>query len=312
MPPLVLYAGNASEWPLYQTCLAASLARLGLVADISDRADDPALVDYIVYAPDGGLADFTPFTGLKAVLSLWAGVESFQANQTLKAPLARMVDAGLSAGMAEWVLGHSLRHHLGMDAHILRQDGVWRHDITPPLASNRRVGILGLGELGQSAARYLAAAGFSVMGWSRRPKSVPDVRCFSGKDGLDLVLSQAEILVLLLPLTAATTHVLNARTLALLPKDAVILNPGRGGLIDDSALLAALDTGHIAQATLDVFSTEPLPAGHRFWAHTKVTVTPHIASETRAETASDCIADNIRRGELGAPFVHLVDRARGY
>lgn len=312
MPPRVLYAGNPAEWPLYRKTLAAALARLGVEAEISDGAEDPATVDYVVYAPDAGLEDFTPFTNLKAVLSLWAGVESFQANATLTAPLARMVDAGLSAGMAEWVLGHSLRHHLGIDAHILGQDGIWRHDLTPPLARCRQVGILGLGELGRTCARYLHAAGFAVSGWSRRMKSLPDIACLAGAAGLNNLLSRAEILVLLLPLTHETENILNAETLARLPKGAFILNPGRGALIDDAALLGALDRSQIAHATLDVFRTEPLPPDHPFWAHPAVTVTPHIASETRAETASDAIAENISRGESGAPFLYLVDRARGY
>jgi glyoxylate/hydroxypyruvate reductase A len=128
----------------------------------------------------------------------------------------------------------------------------------------------------------------------------------------DTVLQQAEIAVLLLPDTPATENTLDARRLALMPEGAVILNPGRGPLIDDDALLAALDTGRIGHATLDTFRTEPLPPGHPYWAHPRVTVTPHIASETRASSASRAIAENIRRGEAGLPFLHLVDRDRGY
>jgi glyoxylate/hydroxypyruvate reductase A len=118
--------------------------------------------------------------------------------------------------------------------------------------------------------------------------------------------------VLLLPDTPATQNILNAETLAQMPKGAFIINPGRGPLIDDDALMATLDQGQIAHATLDVFRVEPLPADHPFWAHPKITVTPHIAAETRAITASQVIVENMRRGEAGEPFINLVDRAVGY
>jgi len=308
----VLYAGAVEAWPVYRKTLAEALARLGVDAHLTNQTEAPESVDYIVYAPNGGLADFTPYRGLKAVLSLWAGVETFQENATLRVPLARMVDAGLSAGMAEWVLGHVMRAHLGMDAHLLAQDGVWRHDLTPPLARDRKVGILGLGVLGQDAARMLNGVGFQVLGWSRRQKSIAGMACFSGADGLKSVLKSAEILVLLLPLTQETENILNHDTLALLGRGAQVINPGRGALIDDAALLEALDSGQISRATLDVFRVEPLPPAHPYWAHPQVTVTPHIASETRAVTASEAIAENIRRGEAGEPFLNLVDRIQGY
>jgi glyoxylate/hydroxypyruvate reductase A len=158
----------------------------------------------------------------------------------------------------------------------------------------------------------LAHLGFPVTGWSRSPKQIDGLRCLSGEDGLRAALQEADILVLLLPLTPETENLLNADRLALLPPGAVILNPGRGPLIDDDALLAALDRGHLGHATLDVFRTEPLPPEHPFWAHPRVTVTPHIASETRPETAAEVIAENIRRGEAGQPLLHLVDRDAGY
>lgn len=313
MTAQVLYAGNLDLWPQYRETLAASCARAGIAADISDDRSDPARYDYVVYAPNAGLADFTPYKRLKAVLSLWAGVETFQDNETLKVPLARMVDHGLSEGMAEWVLGHAMRHHLGMDLHLFGQDGIWRNgDWVPPLARDRTIGILGMGELGTISARYLRVAGFPVCGWSRREKTVDGVEMFFGPDGLHSVLARAEILILLLPLTTATENILDEDALARMPKGAFVINPGRGPLIDDSALLRALDSGRIAHATLDVFREEPLPKDHPYWAHPNVTVTPHIASETRAASASDTIAENIRRGEAGEPFLYLVDRKQGY
>ena len=155
----------------------------------------------------------------------------------------------------------------------------------------------------------LRALNFPVTGWSRTAK--PGSR--HGEAGLREALSTAAILVLLLPKTPETENLLNADRLALLPKGAVILNPGRGALIDDQALLSGAGfAGHIGHATLDVFRVEPLPQDHPFWAHPRVTVTPHIAADTRPGTSSRVIAENIRRGEAGEPFLHLVDRARGY
>jgi glyoxylate/hydroxypyruvate reductase A len=172
--------------------------------------------------------------------------------------------------------------------------------------------MLGLGELGAACARALASLNFRVSGWSRGPKSIDGVETFSGDAGLDTVLSRAEIVVLLLPLTPDTENLMNTDRLARLPEGAVIVNPGRGPLIDDDALIAALDSGHLAHATLDVFREEPLPPAHPFWAHPKVTVTPHVASETRPATAARTIAENVRRGEAGEPFLYLVDRGRAY
>jgi glyoxylate/hydroxypyruvate reductase A len=307
----VLFAAGPARWPGYAPHLTAALTEAGLDADLVTEAD-PAEVDYIVFAPGRTISDFTPYRRAKAVLNLWAGVETIIGNPTLTQPLCRMVDPALTTGMVEWVAGHTLRHHLGMDAHILGQDGVWRNSVVPPLASERRVTVLGLGALGAACAMTLATLGFPVTGWSRRAKDVPGITCLSGDDGLAAALSRADILVLLLPKTPDTENLLDPARLALLPKGAVILNPGRGALIDDQALVAALDAGAIAHATLDVFRTEPLPRDHPFWAHPKITVTPHIAAETRPASASRVIAENIRRGEAGEPFLHLVDRNAGY
>lgn len=307
----VLFAAHAKRWAQYEAPLRTALDDIGL--DYTLGTDlPPAEVDYIVYAPNSDVQDFTPYTRLKAVLNLWAGVEDAVGNPTLKVPFARMVDdEGLTQGMVEWVTGHTLRHHLGMDAHIVNPDHTWVAE-APPVAADRPVGILGLGELGTACGQAIARLGFPVSGWARSQKQVDGITCHTGTDGLHAVLRQSQVLILLLPSTPATENTLNAETLAMLPKGAFIINPGRGPLIDDDALLAALDSGHIAHATLDVFRIEPLPQDHPFWAHPRVTVTPHIASETRAPSASRAIAENIRRGEAGEPFLHLVDRDAGY
>jgi glyoxylate/hydroxypyruvate reductase A len=222
-----------------------------------------------------------------------------------------MIDPGMTQGMKEWVVGHVMRHHLGMDQNILGQTGDWTPHV-PPLAQDRRVTIMGLGELGSACATALRDLGFDVAGWSRRAKDISGVTCLHGDDGLKAALSRSDILVLLLPKTAATENLLNAERLSWMPKGAMIVNPGRGPLIDDDALLAALNTGHIGHATLDVFRVEPLPKDHPYWAHPNVTVTPHIASETRTQTSSEVVAENVRRGEAGDHFVHVVDRGAGY
>lgn len=306
----VLFAAKQERWETYEQPLRKALADAGVDARLGTDIP-PAEVDYIVYAPNSDLQDFTPYTRAKAVLNLWAGVENVVGNETLKIPLARMVDPGLTRGMVEWVTGHVMRYHLGLDTDITRTDARWEPR-TPPLAPERKVVMLGMGALGSAAADVLKDIGFDVFGWSRSPKDVSGVTCLHGEDGLKQALSKAEIAVLLLPDTPATENTLNAETLALMPKGACIINPGRGPLIDDDALLAALDSGQIGHATLDVFRTEPLPSDHPYWAHPKVTVTPHIAAATRARTASESIAENVRRGEAGEAFLNLVDRGLGY
>lgn len=307
----VLFSAKQQAWADYKSPLNTAFAAAGLDVNLAtDHA--PADVDYIVFAPNGPVTDFTPYVKTKGILSLWAGVETVVDNATLTQPLVRMVDDSLTAGMVEWVVGHAMRHHLGIDTHILGQDGQWPDTVYPPLANARPVTILGLGALGTACGQALAQLGFPVTGWSRSPKSVEGIHCLHGPNGLKDALTNAQIVILLLPDTPATTNTLDAATLALLAKGAFIINPGRGPLIDDAALLSALASGQVAHATLDVFRVEPLPTDHAFWAHPQVTVTPHIASTTRPDTASNIIAANIKRHQSGGQFDHLVDRSAGY
>ncbi len=305
----VEFAAGDNRWGQYETPLKQAFAARGLNVDLR-QGHKPAEVDYIIYAPGSDLQDFAPFSATKAVLNLWAGVERIIGNDTLTMPLCRMVDPGLTTAMVEWVCGHSLRYHLDIDRCLGAQNRWDPH--VPPLASQRPVTVLGLGELGRACAQALSHLGFPVSGWSRTKRNVENVTCYHGTEGLKSALRNAEIAVLLLPDTKATENILNAETLAYLPKGARILNPGRGPLIDDQALLDALDSGQIAHATLDVFRVEPLPPGHPYWTHPHVTVTPHIAAETRPITASGVIAENIQRGEAGEDFLHIVDRQTGY
>lgn len=271
----------------------------------------PQDVHYIVHATGGSVDDFRPFINARAILSLWAGVEKIVGNPTLTQPLCRMVDDGLRQGMVEWVVAHVLRAHLGTDSYVCQKPIGWTQSV-PPLATERSVSVLGLGELGSAAASALANLGFRVTGWSRRSRNSQGIRCLAGPENLPQALADAEILVLLLPETPFTIDMLDAEKLAMLPRGSSIINAGRGTLVDEDALLAALDSGHVKQATLDVFRIEPLPPDHPFWSHPAITISPHIAAATRAVSAADVIATNIERAETGLPLLHLVNRAHSY
>ncbi|MFB9222459.1 2-hydroxyacid dehydrogenase [Paracoccus cavernae] len=304
----VLFAAPARDWDEWHRALIAAAPEMDLA-----REGDPASFDALIYAPgypeDGSTLDFTPFTKARVVQSLWAGVERIVTNPTLTQPLCRMVDPGLARGMSEYCTGWVMRAHLGMDHYT--QDGIWRHAIVPPLASARRVTILGMGELGRALAQCLRGLGFCVTGWSASGRPVEGITVLDAP-ALGQALAGADILVSLLPDTPATRGLLNAETLAMLPEGAWLINAGRGTVLVEEDLLAALDAGRVGHAVLDVFTAEPLPAGHPFWSHPRVTVTPHISAATRPETAAPVAAENLRRAMSGAPLLHLVDRSRGY
>lgn len=282
--------------------------------EIAPDGTPPDRIDYLVYNIDSGLTDFTPFTRLRAILNTWAGVEAVVDQLTWPdhVPFCRMVEPGLTLGMTEYLVAHTLRYHVDIDRAIRQSgSGDWQKWL-PPLARERTIGILGLGALGQAAAAALSGLGFSLVGWARSERQVPGVESFAGSSGLAQVLDRSEILIVILPLTPQTTNVLNAESLAQLPKGARIINAGRGPLIDDDALLAALERGQIGHATLDVFRQEPLPPDHAFWRHPGITVTPHIAAETRPATAAVEIARQIARDMAGQPLLHIVDPDQGY
>jgi glyoxylate/hydroxypyruvate reductase A len=306
----ILMAAGPGNWERYHQPLVDALRGAGIAAQVTQDAA-PDTVDFIVYAPTSALQDFTAFTRCRAVLSLWAGVERIVGNQTLTQALCRMVDPAMAEGMREWVLGHVMRHHLGLDRYSHNPGRLW-DPICPPLARDRRVAMLGMGELGTACARALQGVGFHVSGWSRNPKSFAGLDCLNGEDGLSKVLADADFVVTLLPRTPQTENLLNAPRLAACKPGAVILNPGRGWLIDDQALLAALDCSQIGHATLDVFRVEPLPDDHPFWTHPRVTVTPHIAADTRPDTAAGVLVENIRRSLAGEALLFQVNRDQGY
>ena len=306
----ILFAAQPDQFPIYKEYLIQFLKKKNISAYLSMELP-PKIVDYIVYAPNSVITNLSPYTRCKAVLNLWAGVEKIVGNETLTQPLCRMVDSGLQQGMTEWVVGHTLRYHLGMDRHIINPNKIWEND-PPPLAKDRSISILGLGVLGTACAKSLSQLGFKVNGWSKSPKEIPNVATYHGNSKLKTVLNSAEILILLLPDTPNTQSIINIKTLSYLPLGSVLINPGRGSLIDDDALISALTAGHVSAACLDVFRTEPLPPNHPYWLMPNVTVTPHIASATRAATAAEVIVENIVRGQKGLPFLYQVDRKSGY
>ena len=265
----------------------------------------------IVANPDP--EDLAGMASLKWVHSVWAGVENLVGGLCGSGlTVVRLVDPNLAMTMAEAVLAWTLYLHRDMPRYASQQKRKeWLpHPYVKP--QNRSVGLLGLGELGVAAARTLLAAGFDVRGWSRSPKRIEGVATCHGDSGLSDMLSATDILVCLLPLTDETRGLLNERRLALLPKGASLVNFGRGPILDTAALSAALDSGAMAHAVLDVFDEEPLPADSPLWSHPCITVLPHVSGPTDPETASGIVAANVRRYRETGTIPPGVDLARGY
>lgn len=278
-----------------------------------DGAADPSDVQYaVVWKPVTG--DLARFANLKAIVSVGAGIDHVLADAQLPkgVPIIRTVGDDLTQRMQEYVALHVLRHHRDMPRQLQAQAARDWHSIVVPVAPNRLVGVMGLGNLGAAAARVLAQIGFATRGWSKSPKTLEGIDTFSGSDGLSPFLDGCEILVNLLPLTGETTGILNAALFDRLAKGACVINCARGQHLVDDDLLAALETGQIKQATLDVFHQEPLPDDHPFWAHPAVTVTPHIASRIDAATGGRLVANNLTVFEATGTCPDIADAARGY
>jgi glyoxylate/hydroxypyruvate reductase A len=276
-------------------------------------AYDPAAIDIaLVAVPQEGIISTLP--NLKLVQSLWMGVDGLLADPNFPRakPLARLVDPGMVAAMTESVVAHVLdyhRHHYVYRAQ--KQQAKWNR-LPQYMTSDRTVGILGLGELGTAVAEKLLVFGFKVAGWKRRPAEVPGVECYSGDAGMQDMLARCQVVVSLLPLTAATRGILNAAAFARMPRGSCVINVARGPQVVDADLIAALDAGQLAHAYLDVFSPEPLPATSPLWAHPGVSITPHTAALTEPRTAMARIVENIERVRSGQTPLNLVDFGAGY
>ncbi|MDF0579466.1 2-hydroxyacid dehydrogenase [Bradyrhizobium yuanmingense] len=306
----VLYKANmvrGAEWARFFAERAPDVP-FRLWPDIGD----PAAVRYLVaWVPPDDIA--TTFPNLELVFSVGAGVDQFDTTKVpAHIPLVRMLEPGIAETMVEYVTMAVLALHRDLLDFISQQrQQVWREiRITP--ARRRRVGVVGLGQLGQVVLERLKTFGFPLLGWSRSPREIEGVTCYAGADALPEFLAQADILVCLLPLTDQTRGILNAELFARLPRGAGLVNVGRGPHLVEADLLAALDSGALSGAVLDVTDPEPLPAGHPFWSHPRILLTPHNASMTTPDTAVDFVLDVIARHRRGEELPGLVDRKRGY
>ncbi len=307
----LLFYSDVDDAALWRRCLSDADPSIDvrIWPDLGPRADIEAA---LVWRPPPG--ELAALPNLKLVVNLGAGVDHIVQDRSLPehVPIARIVDPAMSLMMTQFVLLSVLRHHRNFgDFERARSERRWAY-ILPRPSSERSVGVMGLGHLGSAAAAELVRQGFKVRGWSRTARDLPGVECFHGPVQLKPFLEGCEILVLILPLTPETTGLINRETLACLPVGARLINVGRGSLVNDEALLDALDCGHIAEATLDVFQTEPLPADHPYWSRPQVLVTPHLASIAVPQSAARQVADNLRRLREGLPLLNLVDRSRGY
>lgn len=268
--------------------------------------------DYaVVWAPPQQFLDEQP--QLKALFNLGAGVDALtQLRFSPTTKLVRLDDAGMSVQMTEYVLHALIRHFRefdGYDADVAQ--GKWSFR-KPRRREDFPVGIMGLGVLGQRVARAVQAFEFPVLGWSRGAKQVPGVRCYAGTEQFDEFLAETRVLVCLLPLTEETRGIMNRRTLSLLLPGAYVINVARGGHLVEDDLTPLLDSGQLAGAALDVFQQEPLPAGHPFWHHPKIAITPHTAARTLRDESVAQIAGKIARLESGASIAGIVDPMKGY
>lgn len=272
--------------------------------------DPPA--DYaVVWAPPQAFLDEQP--KLKALFNIGAGVDALLKLQLpTGCQIVRLDDAGMSVQMAEYVCHALIRHFREFDGYEADvKTGKWSYR-KPRMRADFPVGVMGLGVLGERVARALSVFEFPVHGWSRSPKQIDGVRCHSGTDGFDGFLSSCRVLVNLLPLTPDTADILNRRTLSLLQPSAYLINVARGAHLVEEDLLALLESGHMAGATLDVFRTEPLPTDHPFWTHPKITVTPHTSARTLREESIAQIAGKMLAMSRGEAVAGLVDPVRGY
>jgi glyoxylate/hydroxypyruvate reductase A len=311
MAVLIAADFSADEWTAWGPALAAALPGEQLLRepDESQRADiDVALV---ANPPVGALQGLPR---LRFIQSLWAGVDRLLLDASVPSavPLARMVDPSMNTTMAETALWAVLGLHRGFFHYAAQQRAAQWQQRVLRRADEIHVAVLGLGQMGRTAAQSIAHHGYRVAGWSANPAMIDGVATSNGDAALHAVLAAAHIVVNLLPLTPSTRGLFNASTLVQMRPGASLVNLARGAHVVDADLMAALDSGHLQHAVLDVFNTEPLPADHPYWRHDRVTVLPHVAAQTDPRSAALIAADNVRAFRAGRAPSHLVDRTRGY
>lgn len=306
----LLYTSDPERGRIWRAIFAAEAADVAFV-EPSD-VHDPATIRYLAaWNPSADLIASLP--ALEVLFSIGAGIDQFDmARLPPHVRVVRMIEPGIRQGMVEYVTMAVLALHRNLIDHgIAQREGRW-NPITLVPAEQRRVGVMGLGNLGQAVLEGLAPFGFALSGWSRSAHAIDGVTCHAGEAALPAFLSSCDILICLLPLTPETRGILCRDRLGQLPSGASLINVGRGGHLVEQDLLSLIDEQHLSGAVLDVFDPEPLPAGHAFWTHPRIVMTPHVASMTRADSAARALIANIRRYAAGEAMEGEVARGRGY
>ena len=311
MAVLIAADFSVDEWADWWPALVAALPGEQLMRGSAGLQCETIDVVLVANPPVGALQGLPC---LRFIQSLWAGVDRLLLDASVPStvPLARMVDPSMNTAMAQTALWAVIGLHRRFFQYAAQQRAAQWQQRASLRADEIDVAVLGLGQMGLSTAQTIARHGYRVSGWSANPATVEGVATSSGDGALNAVLAAAHIVVNLLPLTPATHGLFNARSLAQMRPGASLVNLARGGHVVDADLIAALDSGHLRHAVLDVFTTEPLPAGHQYWRHQQVTVLPHVAAQTDPRSAALIAADNVRAFRAGHPPSNLVDRTRGY
>jgi glyoxylate/hydroxypyruvate reductase A len=278
-----------------------------------EEVTDPADVSCVIIAhpPQGFLAEYR---NLRMIGTVTAGVDRLVADPDLPpgVPIVRGGDPAGDAQITENIILHVLRHHRQLPAYAAAQARAEWVRLDQKLAGDRRVGFLGLGIIARPGAERIRDMGFQVAAWTRTPKDVAGIENFHGADGFARFLARSEIIVNLLPVTPATTDILDAEAFATLPQGAAVINLGRGEHVVDADLMAALESGHLSAATLDVYRTEPLPADNPLWRHPGITLMPHCSRKILPGGIVPQLADGIRKTASGEMPANTVDLAAGY